>query len=345
MRRLLTPMTMGLALVMAGGMSVAAQDTRTRIRIQTPHEPHYGADQSSQFKVEQTDKQVKTLAIGASGELTLKNIVGDITVKTGGGKDVSVEIIRISRGKTDADAKTGLERVVAEVTVRGERGSVETRYPDDKQPPYAVSVAYNVTAPAGTQVDIDTITGNVRVTGVQGEVNAKAVTGLIELTTCARVSSVRTITGTLTLTDVRNDTAMDVSGVSAEIRLTRIKVPKLTSVVVTGSITAHEIQADGVSLGSTSGNIEFSGSVTAKGHYDFHAQSGDVKLALTGGFELDGQTFSGRVETDPALKMTGTVNAGMASRLRAYRGTAGDGGATVTARTFSGNVWVGRKLN
>jgi hypothetical protein len=70
-----------------------------------------------------------------------------------------------------------------------------------------------------------------------------------------------------------------------------------------------------------------------------------VKLALTGGFELDGQSFSGRVETDPALKMTGTVNAGMASRLRAYRGTAGDGGATVTARTFSGNVWVGRKLN
>jgi len=231
-------MTMGLALVMAGGISVAAQDTRTRIRIQTPHEPHYGADQSSSFKAEQTDKQVKTLSIGASGELTLKNIAGDITVKTGSGKDVSVEIVRTSRGKTDADAKTGLERVVAEVTVRGERGSVTTKYPDDKQPPYAVLVAYNVTAPAGTQVDIDTISGNVRVTGVQGEVNAKAVSGLIELTTCARVSSVRTISGTLTLTDVQNNTVMDVSGVSADIRLTRVKVPKLTVGVVSGTIAS-----------------------------------------------------------------------------------------------------------
>jgi DUF4097 and DUF4098 domain-containing protein YvlB len=256
-----------------------------------------------------------------------------------------VEIVRISRGKTDADAKTGLERVVAEVTVRGERGSVETRYPDDKQPPYAVSVAYNVTAPAGTQVDIDTIAGNVRVTGVQGEVNAKAVSGQIELTTCARVSSVRTIAGGLTLTDVRNDMAMDVSGVSADIRMTRVKVPKLTIGVVSGTIVAHEIQADGVSVGTTSGNIEFSGSVSAKGHYDFHAQSGDVKLALTGGFELDGQSFSGRVETDPALSLTSTVNAATNARRRSLRGTAGDGGATVVARTFSGNVWVGRKLN
>ena len=175
MRRLFNPMTMGLALVMAGGISVAAQTTR--IRIQTPHETHYGADQSSSFKAEQTDKQVKTLAIGATGELTLKNIVGDITVKTGSGKEVSVEIVRISRGKTDADAKTGLERVTAEVTVKGERGSVATKYPDDKQPNYAVSVAYNVTAPAGTQVTINSISSHVSVTGLKGEVDATTISG------------------------------------------------------------------------------------------------------------------------------------------------------------------------
>ena len=109
-------------------------------------------DQDKDFRVEQTDRQTKTLAIGANGSLELKNVVGDITVKAGGGRDATVEIVRVSRGRTDADAKTGLERVTAEVTTRGDRASVTAEYPDDRHPNYAVSVALTVTAPAGTKL-------------------------------------------------------------------------------------------------------------------------------------------------------------------------------------------------
>ena len=73
-----------------------------------------------------------------------------------------MEIVRISRGKTEADAKAGLEKVAVDVAVRGERATVETKYPEDLHPDYAVSVAYNVTAPAGTKVSLDSIGGHCR---------------------------------------------------------------------------------------------------------------------------------------------------------------------------------------
>ena len=74
--------------------------------------------QDRDYRAEQIDKQTKTLAIGATGSLELRNIVGDIMVKAGGSRDATVEIVRMSRGRTDADAKLGLERVTAWTTPR-----------------------------------------------------------------------------------------------------------------------------------------------------------------------------------------------------------------------------------
>ena len=80
--------------------SAAGWDTSAALR--SPTAPSI---QDKDFHVEQTDRQTKTLAIGANGSLELKNIVGDITVKAGGGREATVEIVRVSRGQTDADAK------------------------------------------------------------------------------------------------------------------------------------------------------------------------------------------------------------------------------------------------
>lgn len=304
--------------------------------------PGYVVDQNRSYTAEQTHKEAKTLAIGASGDLNLKNIVGDITVKAGGGRDVTVEIVRISKGKTDADAKIGLEKVVAEVSTSGQHGSVTARYPNDLHPNYSVSVAYNVTAPAGTRVTIESISSHVVVAGMQGEVNANTVSGGIECTSCARVGTLHTISGDINVTDSGSESKLDVGGASAKVTLTNIKAPRVSASVISGRIIAHGIQADSASLGSLSGDVEFSGTVAAKGRYEFSAHSGNVRLALTGGFDLEAKTFSGMVEADPSLNLTTTAPAG--SNKRSLRGTSGGGGAAVTATTFSGNVWVGKKL-
>ncbi len=87
------------------------------------------AEQNRDFRAEQTDKTTRTIALGPTGSLELRNISGPISVTAGSGKDVTIEIVRTSRGRTDADAKNGLQQVTVDVDHRGERATVNARYP------------------------------------------------------------------------------------------------------------------------------------------------------------------------------------------------------------------------
>jgi hypothetical protein len=302
--------------------------------------------QDKDYKFEQTDKQTKTLAIGANGSLELRNIVGDITVKAGGGREASVEIVRVSRGKTEADAKLGLERVTAEVTSRGDRGSVVAEYPNERRPNYAVSVSMTVTAPAGTRLSAISITGNVTLTGIKGETSVSTTTGSVEIAQAADLTAAHTVTGKLVIRDSQGD-ALDIGTMNGPMQLNNIKTKRLEISAVTGNITAHEIQAGEVEASCMSCEIEYSGSVVSGGRYEFQAHSGTIRLGLTGGFDFEGQTFSGLVEVDKALGLkpeAQTQPAGMGMRRRSLKGTVGSGGAVVEATTFSGDVKVGRAV-
>jgi len=339
-KNVLTSTAAAIVLALGAAAPVAAQDAvrdvvRELSRVRTVVRDGQGRD----YKFEQTDKETKTVSIGASGELSLKNIVGDITVKAGNGRDISIEILRTSRGRTEADAKLGLEKVTVSITSHGERAEVETRYPDDKHPDYAVAVAYAVTAPAGTAVTVNTVSGNVRLSGLQGRTTAATISGTVDVTSSARVERVSTVAGDITLTDVQNDGMLEVEAMSSEVRLTNVKARRISASIVSGSIVVHDAQADGATVSATSGNIEYSGSLAPKGRYEFKAFSGNVRVGLLGGFELQASTFSGRVEADPGLGLTA------GDSKKSLRGVVGNGGAAVVASTFSGTVWIGRKLN
>ena len=306
------------------------------------------AVQDRDFRAEQTDKQTRTLAIGASGALELKNVVGNITVKAGGPREATVEIVRVSRGRTDADAKLGLERVTSEVTTRADGASVHANYPDDRRPPYSVSVSYNVTAPAGTRLNVHSITGDVTITGIKGEMEAFTVAGALEISQAGAIESARTVTGNLTISDVQSDSAIETGTMSGSVRLSNIKAKRLIVGAVAGAISAREIQAAGAEVNCMSGSIEYSGAVSASGRYEFQSHSGEIRLGLTGNFDFEGRSFGGQIDADPALGLKVPAAAGKAGvgRLRqsSLKGTIGTGGAFVEATTFSGQIWIGRKL-
>ena len=299
--------------------------------------------QNKDFTAVQTDRATRTLAIGEAGELVLKNVVGDITVKAGSGREATVEIVRVSRGRTEADAKLGLERVTAEVSVRGERGSVIAQYGEDRRPNYSVAINYTVTTPAGTRLTVDTIAGAIKVSGLNGDLSTSGVSGNVDIASCTRVVAAKTIAGNLTLTDVQSAGKLDAGGVSAIIRLAGVRAPRLGVSVISGTISARDVQADAVTMSSISGDIEFTGALSPKGRYEFQAHSGNVRLGVTGGFDLEMRTFSGKVEADPSVGVATTVKTG-ATNVRSLKGVAGAGGAAVVATTFSGNVWVGKTL-
>ena len=301
-------------------------------------------DQDRRFPAEQVDKETRTIPLGPNGSLDLKNISGDITVTAGTGKDVTLDITRRSRGRTDADAKMGLEQVKVEIDHRGDRATVETRYPDQQQGRnrqlYSVSVTYNIVAPAGTRMSVTNISGDVIVKGMKGDLGVDVVSGDIQISQSSRLTNVKSISGTATITDVDADGNLTFGGVSGDVTLQRVKARRLSVNLVSGDIKAGDVTAEGVELKSMSGDVEYSGPVAKSGRYELQAHSGDVIVAIQGnvGFDLRAETFSGSIRADASVNLKET------SRSRqALRGTVGDGSAVVVATTFSGDVIVTRR--
>lgn len=290
------------------------------------------------YRAEQVDKQTRTLAIGAAGSLELRNIVGDIIVKAGGSRDATIDIVRTSRGRTDADAKLGLERVTVETSVQGTRGTVTARYPDERRPPYSVATAYTVTVPVGTRVAAHSIAGNVRLTGVRGEVSADTISGDLDIQGAANLDSLRTMSGKITVTGVQSDGTIDVGLVSGSVNLTDVKARRVSVSAVSGPVVAKNVTAASASVTSVSGDIDYAGPVSSAGRYEFQSHSGEIRLALAGGFTFEGRSFSGNVQGDAGLSLTRS-----AGGRQVARGTLGDGSAVVAATTFSGNVRVSGK--
>lgn len=298
-----------------------------------------GAFQDRNFRAEQKDTQTKTVAIGANGSLDLKNISGDVIVNAGSGRDATIQIVRVSHGRTDADAKTGLDRVHVDVNTSGDRTTVAAIYPNENRAPYSVSVDYVVTAPAGTRLTVSSVSGDVNVKGITGDVAVSVISGGIKIDH-ANVSSATTISGDVTGTALSSTGGLTISSVSGTTTLTQIKCKRLSASVVSGDVVAHDVTCDSAELKNTSGEVDFSGALTRGGRYEFQTHSGGVKLALSGsvGFDLQASTFSGQIRLEPPLQLQGA-----SLTRRSARGTVGDGGAVVTATAFSGDVVIVKK--
>jgi len=296
--------------------------------------------QDRNFRAEQRDTETKTLQLGANGSLELKNVSGTITVTAGSGRETTVKIERISRGRTDADAKLGLERVTVGVDARGDRATVEPKYPNENRPPYSVTVNYTVTAPAGTRLTVKSTSGDVTVKGINGEVAVDVVSGGIHITDSNNVSSATTISGDVFVTNANVNGSINVTTVSGNMTLEQIKCRRLSGSVVSGEVHAKDVSCDNAELKSLSGSVDYTGALAKSGRYDLQTHSGNVRLTVTGavGFELQASTFSGAVRLDPPLQLQRST-----LTRKSARGTVGDGSAVVTATAFSGDVVIVKK--
>ena len=305
------------------------------------HTPATAQNRSRQ--AEQTQRENRTLSIGPNGSLDLEAISGNITVNAATSRDTTLEIIKVSRGRTDAEAQSGMNQVTVEVDVRGERASVRTHYPDrGRSRDIDVSVSYVVTTPAGTRLNAHSVGGNVKVSGIRGELTAASIGGNVDVDDAAKLVSATTVGGDITIRNSRTDETLRAETVGGNIRIEGTKTRRLTASTVGGDITARDVTCDGLDVGTMSGNVEFSGPLARGGRYDLHTQSGNVRVMPSGGgYELQAQTFSGDIRTDSTIQVQGTSKS--RGPRHEIRGSVGDGSAVIIARTFSGNVTVSGK--
>lgn len=311
------------------------------------HESDAAQRQESREQVERT---TRTLRVGANGELQLANISGDIVVTRGGGNEVSVEIVKTARGRTDEDARELLQLVQVEVLERGGRAEVKTHYPPGEEMRrnnrrnFNVSVQYNVTAPAGIRLRASSVSGSITTKEIKGEVSAESVSGFVRILNGGRITSAKSISGSVEVNDTDIDGSFTASSASGSVILRRVKARQLDLGSISGDVLMDDVECQQVEAQTVSGNVRFGGPVAKGGRYELSSHSGNVSVALGGstGFDVEATSFSGSIRSDFSFNNS-SGDPGNSRWRKSIRGVYGDGSAILEITTFSGNVIISKR--
>jgi hypothetical protein len=242
----------------------------------------------------------QTFDLGDAPSLEIDNFAGSVTVRAG--TDGTIRVVATKQARL----RSSLERIEIDMDERGDGLEIRTRKPPGLS---TASVKLEITAPAGTRLDVYTASGSMSVQGLSGDVKLEAASGSVD---------VRDLSG-----DVEVDTA---SG-SVEI------------VDVTGRIDAHassgSIDARGamgqVQLATGSGSIEYQG--TPQGDCRFVTGSGRITLMLPAELNMEVELDTGSGDIDVDFDVDGQVT------RREVKGVIGDGSqGSIYAHTGSGSI-------
>lgn len=282
----------------------------------------------------------KTEALARDGKVFLNNLSGNIIIKSWGEARVKIDALKVSKAKTEDQARKNAAEVTIEVTKEGSTLRIVTKYPKDKKfwgdNSLNVSVHYTLTVPDKASLEVKSVSGDVDIEAIGGEAQLNCVSGDVTITNVAGVD-VNLVSGDLVIENAMGDAKLVT--VSGNIHATRIR-GSVNASSVSGAIDLEDVsEANRVEGKNVSGNITYSGDVRPQGRYEFNSHSGNVRMVIPGSaaFEFEANSFSGVIDTDFALTVTGKISP------KEVRGTVGDGGATIRLRTFSGNIDLVKK--
>jgi hypothetical protein len=346
------------ALAMLGALALPApapaQDTHQRTRAVARVTRSIAAfpvvdSQRRGDREEQTERTTHTLKIGSSGELDISNIAGDIVVSRGGGSEATIEIVKTAQGRTAEDARQMLGLVQVEISERGGRGEVKTRYPSSEsrgnRRNINVSVACNIVTPADTRLIVRSISGNIKVGDIRGDLSLETVSGTVDVSKATRISAAKSISGEVTIADSTLEGSAEAGSISGAVKIRGVQARRLNISSISSGIVIENTTAERIDAQTMSGDVEFQSGLSGNGRYELKSHSGNVQVTLTGntGFELEANSWSGSVRADLSnFKPQGEAADGR-KRRRTLRGTFGDGSAFLNITTFSGNVIVTRR--
>lgn len=295
---------------------------------------------------QETETTTRTVKLGSKGELSLSNVAGDIVVTRGSGNEATIQIVKRARAATAEEAREALKRVAVEIDERGERVDIRTRYPErersERRQAYP-SVDLTVSAPANTRLTIRSLSGDITVSDITGDVFVETTSGDVDVSGAARVGIAKSVSGDVTISSTRTEGAIEASSISGDVILRDVQAARVALGTVSGSVEIQGLRAERVGANTMSGDVVFRGTLTPNGRYEFKSHSGNVRIQVDGstGFDLDATSFSGTIRSELQLK-TESSDMRPGRPRRSLRGVFGDGSAMISVTTFSGNVVVGK---
>ncbi len=195
-----------------------------------------------------------------------------------------------------------------------------------------------VRIPEGARVQVTTVSGALRTTGGQGEVDLESMSGAIEMDGSPSRARLTSVSGAVTVRGRATD--LRVQNVSGAIRI-EAEAPRVEVRTVSGSIQLRgQTAVSSAQMHSTSGRIDFEGALAHGAVLEAQSHSGTVTLTLSG--DLDGDyrlsSFSGRLQADLPGAPTQGAERHRFSGQEQLTFTLGTGAGRIEARSFSGNI-------
>jgi DUF4097 and DUF4098 domain-containing protein YvlB len=266
----------------------------------------------------------ETRSASPDAEVSIEIFAGSVTVTAWDESRVSVE------GTIGDDVES------LEVDGEGDEIEISVEIPEHSKGDLDLSAKLEIMVPRGVQLEVESLSADVTVTGVSAEVEVEVVSGDVTVEGPVAMVELEVVSGDIR---VANPGSVEIEAVSGDVTVQGMSG--------SGSIEAvsGDIKLDGT-LGDTeieavSGDIRFHGGFAAGAEVSISSVNGDVGLKLPGDvsarFEVS--TFNGDIKSDfgGTPERTDPNEPGM--KLDA---TAGGGDASVDIETFSGDVRIQR---
>ena len=266
-----------------------------------------GGDASTEATA--TFSHIARLEPGATFEL--RNMTpGSVTVTGGTGREVYIEGKKRVFNVAGSRARAVLEAIRIDVAERGGNVRVLTVSPlgggaRTAQGNRVIAVVdYTVILPPDANVVLRSGAGDLRLQNVSGDV-------------------------------------FDLDTLSGNVVVQELRGRMIDLYSVSGDMSLQNVDAQRALVQSFKGNLDYAGTLARTGLYRFLNHSGNIRFTPRGtpGFDLDATTIRGALRSDFELRRL--VPPGTARPpQRALKGTFGDAGAAVTAKTFSGDIVI-----
>jgi DUF4097 and DUF4098 domain-containing protein YvlB len=295
----------------------------------------------------------RTLKVSGTVDLTVSTGAGSITVRPGDASSVHVSAkIRVNEGShiTEAEAKDKVSKIEANPPIEQQGNTIRIGEIRDEELRHNVSISYEISTPANTQLKSSTGSGSETLDGVKGPVEASTGSGSLHISHIGGELHATTGSGSITLDGVQGNVRASTG--SGGIRADAIG-GGLTAKTGSGNVELTQTAPGDVEAETGSGNIALhgvhgrirahagSGSVTAEGSptgdWSLHTASGSVtvRLPADAAFNLEASSGSDNISTTHELTVTGVIGG-----RHELHGKAHGGGPVISASTASGSIRV-----
>jgi hypothetical protein len=289
----------------------------------------------------------RTLQVSGPVDLQVETGSGDLEIR-GGGNTVQVEgRIRVSRWTSDAEQK--VKQLESNPPIQQNGNRITVGRIDDPELKRSVSISYTISVPQDTRLAAATGSGNEKIEGIRGPVQARSGSGDMSVVNVSGGIDAQTGSGNMRLSNLQSGVRVrtgsgdiEADGIagafegeagSGNVRLVDTAAGDVRVGSGSGELSVHGVRG-ALDLRTGSGNVEVQG--TPSGDWRLNAGSGDIRLNIPpeAGLELEASSHSGDVTVHRPITVQGTLG------RHSIHGKAGSGGSRVEVRTGSGEIEI-----